>query len=50
MSSIKKLYFVIINRLTQNNAPPILNTILRKNGSVEERGIVNMFDKVEVFF
>ena len=28
--------------------PPIINPILRKNGSVEERGIINMFDRVNL--
>ena len=26
--------------------PPILNPIFKKNASVEERGVINMFDKV----
>ena len=26
--------------------PPILNPIFKKNGSVEERGVINMFDRV----
>ena len=28
--------------------PPVINPILRKNGSVEERGILNMFDRVNL--
>ena len=33
---------------SRNAVPPILNPILRKNGSVEERGIINMFDRVKL--
>ena len=31
---------------SRNAVPPIINPILRKNASVEERGIINMFDRV----
>ena len=28
--------------------PPVINPILKKNGSVEERGVINMFDRVNI--
>ena len=33
---------------SRNSVPVVINPILRKNGSVEERGIINMFDRVKV--
>ena len=33
---------------SRNAVPPIINPILKKNGSVEERGVINMFDRVNI--